>query len=108
MHLSPILARFAAAHPDLELRIDYADRARDLAREGFDIGIRIGAARGGALTARKLCEDRQIVVASPDSLARHGTPETTSHPGDHPVIGYIPTSTAETRRFPPAGRKGSP
>src|SRR3546814_5006323 len=74
MHLSPILARFAAAHPDLELRIDYDDRARDLAREGFDIGIRIGEARGGALKARKLCEDRQIVVSSPDYLARHGTP----------------------------------
>ncbi|MDO5642915.1 MAG: LysR family transcriptional regulator, partial [Paracoccus sp. (in: a-proteobacteria)] len=40
MYLTPILARFAAAHPGLDLRIDYDDRTRDLAREGYDIGIR--------------------------------------------------------------------
>ena len=49
MYLSPVLARFAAAHPGLEMRIDYDDRARDLSREGFDLGIRIGDARDGAL-----------------------------------------------------------
>ena len=86
MYLTPILARFAAAHPALELRIDYDDRARDLARDGYDVGIRIGEARDGALKARKLCEDRQVVVASPDYLARHGAPEPPAdlqRPPDH-------------------------
>jgi DNA-binding transcriptional LysR family regulator len=86
MHLSPILARFAAAHPDLELRIDYDDRMRDLARDGFDIGIRIGDARSAALKACKLCEDRQSVVASPGYLTRFGTPAEMADLRDHQVI----------------------
>lgn len=108
MHLSPILARFAAAHPDLELRIDYDDRARDLARDGFDIGIRIGEARDGALKARKLCEDRQVVVASPDYLARHGTPEGLADLRDHQVISYTHLSDVALWQFRQGGRTVSP
>lgn len=108
MHLSPILARFAAAHPDLELRIDYDDRARDLARDGFDIGIRIGEARDGALKARKLCEDRQVVVASPDYLARHGTPEGLAALRDHQVISYTHLSDVALWQFRQGGRTVSP
>ncbi len=33
LHLGPILARFAEAHPRLDLRIEFDDRDR----EGFDI-----------------------------------------------------------------------
>lgn len=86
--LSPILARFAAAHPGLEMRIDFDDRARDLAREGFDVGIRIGGARDSALIGKKLCEERQVIVASPDYLARHGTPLTPADLSAHQAIGY--------------------
>ena len=108
MHLSPILARFAAAHPDLELRIDYDDRARDLARDGFDIGIRIGEARDGALKARKLCEDRQVVVASPDYLARHGTPEKLTDLRDLQVISYAHLADVALWQFRQGGRMVSP
>ncbi|QCO54586.1 hypothetical protein EOK75_01440 [Pseudorhodobacter turbinis] len=56
LSLSPMTAEFAAQHPELDLRVDYDDRARDLQREGFDIGIRIGHLRDTALRQRKLCE----------------------------------------------------
>ena len=88
MHLSPIIARFAALHPELELRVDYDDRTRDLTREGFDIAIRIGALRDSALKSRKLGEDRQIACASPAWLARHGHPKTPADLRGHQVIGY--------------------
>lgn len=108
MYLTPILARFATAHPDLELRIDYDDRARDLARDGFDIGIRIGEARDGALKARKLCEDRQIVVASPDYLARHGTPQALADLRDHQVISYAHLADVTLWQFRQGERTVSP
>ena len=108
MYLSPVLARFAAAHPGLEMRIDYDDRARDLSREGFDLGIRIGDARDGALKARKLCEARQSVVASPAYLARHGTPEKLSDLRDHQVISYSHLSDSALWQFRQGGRMISP
>ena len=108
MYLTPILARFAAAHPALELRVDYEDRLRDLTREGFDLGIRIGDARDGALKARKLCEARQIVVASPDYLARHGAPEKLADLRDHQVNSYSHLSDSALWQFRQGGRMISP
>ncbi|WP_134725601.1 LysR family transcriptional regulator [Paracoccus luteus] len=108
MYLSPILAGFAAAHPGLDLRIDYDDRVRDLARDGFDIGIRIGEGRDGALKARKLCEDRMAVVASPAYLAREGTPGAPADLNGHQVIGYSHVSDAAVWQFRQDGRSLSP
>lgn len=108
MCLSPVLASFAAAHPGLEMRVDYDDRARDLAREGYDIGIRVGEARDGALMARKLCEDRQHIVASPDYLARHGAPATPAALRDHQVISYAHLPDSQLWQIRQNGRSVSP
>jgi len=108
MHLTPILARFAAAHPALELRIEYDDRMRDLSREGFDVGIRIGEARDAALMQRKLCESRTMVVASQAYLERHGVPEAPADLGAHQVIGYSHMANAQLWQFRRGGRFDSP
>lgn len=108
LHLSPILARFALAHPQLELRIDYDDRARDLAREGFDLAIRIGDMRDAHLMQRKLCEDRLIACASPAYLARHGTPQALADLSDHQVIGYNHLPNAQLWQFRQGERYVSP
>lgn len=99
MHLGPILARFAAAHPDLEMTVDFDDRARDLAREGFDVGVRVGSPRDGGLMQRKLCEDRLIACASANYLAAHGTPEEPADLSGHQVIGYHHVPNAQIWRF---------
>ena len=108
VHLAPVIARFAAAHPGVSLRIDFDDRARDLAREGFDLGIRIGGDRDSALIGRKLCEERQIVVASPAYVARHGRPEKLSDLSEHPAIGYTHLADSALWQFRQAGRWVSP
>jgi len=40
--LSPMLAEFALAHPQVTLEVEYADRLVDLVGEHFDAAIRIG------------------------------------------------------------------
>lgn len=107
-HLTPIFGRFAAAHPGLNLRIEYDDRMRDLAREGFDLGIRIGEARDAALMQRKLCESRTVVVASPAYIERQGAPETPADLGAHQVIGYSHMANAQLWQFRRGGRFESP
>ncbi|MBB3994858.1 DNA-binding transcriptional LysR family regulator [Sulfitobacter undariae] len=99
LYLSPIIAEFAAQHPDLDLRIDYDDRARDLQREGFDIAIRIGHLRDTALMQRKLCEDEAIPCASPAYLAKYGRPSDIADLRNHQVIGYHHMSNAQLWEF---------
>ncbi|WBU54300.1 LysR family transcriptional regulator [Paracoccus sp. SCSIO 75233] len=108
VYLNPVLARFAIAHPQLEMRIDYDDRVRDLAREGFDLGIRIGEARDGALKARKLCEDRSYLVASRDYLDRYGVPKTPADLSGHQIIGYSHVSNTQVWQFLCDGKTVSP
>ena len=43
LHLSPILARFAARNPGLSLRVEYDDRTVDLAREVVFVGNTLDA-----------------------------------------------------------------
>lgn len=108
MVLAPVLAQFAAAHPGLDLRIDFDDRPRDLAREGFDLGIRVGGARDSALIGKKLCGERQIIVASPDYLARHGTPRSPADLSAHQAIGYTHLADSALWQFRQGARWLSP
>lgn len=88
LYLGPILSRFAERYPQLDLRIDYDDRARDLVREGYDLAIRIGEPRDSALIGRTLCVDRMVACASPDYLDRHGWPEVPADLSSHKVFSY--------------------
>ena len=108
LHLGPIIARFAAQNPELEISVDYGDRTRDLAREGFDIGIRIGKMRDNALMQRKLCEDDSVVSASPAYLDRAGRPQALADLRDHQVIGYSHMPNSQLWQFSEQGRFVSP
>ncbi len=99
LHLSPILARFAAAHPGLALRIDYDDRVVDLVREGFDLALRIGPLADSALMARKLCDDVSLACGAPALLDRRARPATPEDLTGWPVIGYSHMSNAALWRF---------
>lgn len=105
LHLAPIIAQFAGLHPELEIRIDFDDRSRDLLHDGFDLAIRIGELRDTALKARKLCEDSIIPVASPDYIARHGAPNDLTELRHHPVIGYSHLADSRSWRFRVGGRE---
>ncbi|MDT1064359.1 LysR family transcriptional regulator [Paracoccus sp. CPCC 101403] len=99
LHLGPIIARFAAQNPELEIKVDYDDRTRDLAREGYDIGIRVGKLRDKALMQRKLCEDESVACASPAYLDAHGRPESLADLRDHQVIGYSHMPNSQLWQF---------
>ena len=73
------ITRFVAANPRIRCSVQLLDRFVDLVDEGVDVGIRIGALEDSSLVALRLGEVRQVVVASPQFLRRHGTPQ---HPSD--------------------------
>ncbi|TMS58888.1 LysR family transcriptional regulator [Imbroritus primus] len=75
-HVAPLVPRFLEAHPDVSLTLDLSDRVVDLVNEGFDCAIRLGDLPDSSLVSIRLADTRRVVVATPDYLARHGTPAT--------------------------------
>jgi DNA-binding transcriptional LysR family regulator len=71
----PLLLKWAAEHPELELDLSLSDRPVDLIAEGVDLAIRLGTLKpDGSLRARTLLTQRKLLCASPEYLARRGTP----------------------------------
>jgi len=71
----PLLGEFAALYPHILVDIALTDAVIDIAAGQADVAVRFGPLADSALTARKLGETRRVIVASPDYLARFGTPQ---------------------------------
>lgn len=87
----PLLAGFCAAHPEIQLDITVTDEEFDIAGQNYDAGVRLGEVIARDMIAVPVSgEQRQLVVAAPDYLARHGVP---AHPRElprHRCIGWRP------------------
>jgi DNA-binding transcriptional LysR family regulator len=77
--LLPILPRFLDRCPAVTVDLALSDTLVDLIEERADIAIRIGPLRDTRLRAKKLGRSAMALVASPDYLARKGTP---AHPDE--------------------------
>lgn len=70
----PLLGEFVRRHPHILVDIALTDMLVDVAGGQADVAIRFGPLADSALTARKVGDTGRLIVASPDYLARHGTP----------------------------------
>jgi LysR family transcriptional regulator for bpeEF and oprC len=70
----PRIGQFHAAYPEVELAISMTDRLVDLMQEGIDCAVRVGDLQDSAMIGRRIGTMRIMTCASPDYLARHGTP----------------------------------
>jgi DNA-binding transcriptional LysR family regulator len=75
-HFAPVFAQLARKHPRLQVQAAYGDRFVDVVAEGFDCAVRVGHLPDSNLMARRVASMRARLVASPDYIRRHGSPET--------------------------------
>jgi len=75
-HLAPVLAELARRHPRLNMLASYSDRFVDIVGEGFDCAVRVGYLSDSNLIARRIGPVSGRLVASPDYIKEHGSPET--------------------------------
>ena len=71
-----MITSFANEHPEVRMQIDFSTRLVDLLREGYDVALRASRELQPGLVARTVSRSMSIAVASPEYLARHGTPRT--------------------------------
>jgi len=87
-HLLPLIPRFTALHPQVQVDVTLTDQVIDLLDERAELAIRVGPLRPSQLVAKKLGDSRMALVASPGYLAGRGAPQ---HPGDlaaHDLITF--------------------
>ncbi|UCI26642.1 LysR family transcriptional regulator [Mesorhizobium sp. B2-8-5] len=75
-HFAPVLAEMARQHPRLHIQTSYSDRFVDLIAEGFDCAIRGAYLQDSNLIAQRVGPIHGKLVASPDYIKAHGSPET--------------------------------
>lgn len=89
LHLMPVVAQFRQLYPALSIEIVSSNRYYDIIENGLDLAIRTRRVEAdSSITIRRLGETRRLLAASPEYLARRGTPV---HPQDlleHDVILY--------------------
>lgn len=89
LFLAPRVRAFADAYPDVVLDITSDDAVVDMVAGGYDAAIRVGEVIGRDLVTVRLGPDMyQVVVASPDYLARHGVPAKPRDLWDHHCIRW--------------------
>jgi DNA-binding transcriptional LysR family regulator len=87
-YLAPILARYSAENPGVELDVLLDDAYVDLITEGVDVAVRLGDLEDSSLVARRLASVRRVLVASPDYFESHGRPERPSELTRHRWMHY--------------------
>jgi DNA-binding transcriptional LysR family regulator len=84
--LPPLLMRLREQHPQLDIDLVLNDRVVDPMTEGVDLSLRLGSPGEGNFVARRLGHVRRLLLASPEYLARHGTPTRPHELAAHPFI----------------------
>lgn len=97
MHLGPALYPFLTKHPHIELTLELNDRRVDAAAEGYDAVVRHGPLEDTRLTVWRLAVSQRVLVASPEYLARYGTPSSVADLRRHRAIHYTNRGGADWR-----------
>lgn len=77
LHVQPLILEFLRKYPEVSVDLVMTDRNIDLVEERLDVGVRIGHLADSSLVAHAVGEVRLVLCASPEYLARSGTP---AHP----------------------------
>jgi len=86
--LMPALQDFSERYLDIVLDVHLSDALVDLGRDQVDIAIRGGRQPQDRVVARKLDPNRFMLAASPQYLARMGTPRTLADLQAHRALMY--------------------
>ena len=104
LHVLPLVNEFLSDFPDIDVQLVLSDRNADLVGDQLDIAVRIGALHDSSMIALRVGAVRQVVCASPEFIAAHGTPAT---PGDLARFPCVTFGNAPARSWTFAAKRGS-
>lgn len=86
MHLIPAIPEFLEQYPKLNIDFRFSDSILDVVEGGFDVAIRDAELKDSNLHAKKLAEDKRIIVASKNYIQKYGKPETPADLKNHKIV----------------------
>lgn len=86
MKLSPLIPKFLALNPEMQIDLQMSDRMIDMLEEGIDVVIRIGGVDDSSLVAKSIATLPLVLCASPAYLDEFGRPTTASEVVHHNCI----------------------
>jgi DNA-binding transcriptional LysR family regulator len=86
MILSPLLPKFLALYPDLNVELVLTNNAIDMPEEGIDVRLRIGGVDDSSMIARHLKTFPLVLCASPGYVQQQGLPKTPQQVEEHKCI----------------------
>jgi len=86
--LPGILARFRDAHPGIDVELVLSNKNEDLTRRDADVAVRMVRPTQNSLVAKKVGDVKLGFHATPDYVARKGTPTTWDELEAHSLIGF--------------------
>lgn len=91
--LLPWFATFRRPYPHLTLKLFFSDRVTDVFRDPVDVAIRYTPSDDASYIALPLAlNNRRVLVASPEYLARRGVPASLDDLGSHDCLLYLLSS----------------
>lgn len=103
IHVGPLLSAYLTRYREVQGELLLGDRMVNLIEDGVDVAVRIGELSDSSLRSRRVGETRQIVVASPDYLARQGTPGEPATLSRHRCIHFSGFGSGHEWSFEQAG-----
>ena len=88
MHLVPLITKFLARYPKINVNLQLEDRFVDMVAENLDVSIRIGYLPDSTLIARKLGDLSGVLCASPEYLSNAPPLQTPSDLLHHRCLFY--------------------
>lgn len=81
---------FRQRHPALRLRLLFSDQLTDVFKDPVDVAFRYGSNDDASFISLPVApENRRVLVASPEWIARHGEPQTLEELSQHNALIYI-------------------
>lgn len=99
LHVAPALAEFLGRYPELEIDMTMADRAIDLAEEGYDVVVRVARDLPPNVVARRLAPVRRELCATPGYFEQHGVPLVPQDLVRHNCLDYVHSGEAGLWHF---------
>ncbi|MEE9389176.1 MAG: LysR family transcriptional regulator [Paracoccaceae bacterium] len=86
--LNNVLIKFKTRHPEIQLAVDFDDRAVDLARENYDFTIRITPELEGAVSGVRIGTVQHQLLASPKYIQDNTDPQSLEELRTHPLLHF--------------------
>ena len=99
MYVSPAVSRYLKQHPRVQVNLLLLDRMVNMLDEGIDLAVRIAPLSDSSLIARPVSQIRQVVCASPELLATHGTPLHPETLAQLPCVRFTGVSSGSVWHF---------